>query len=197
MRRLVAMFSLLLFVSGCQPFSVNTQADPYADFSSYQRFDWLQEKTDKTIEKTLLEQQLKFSLERELQSKGVVRDPQQADFLISFYATQEQKSAERTIENVHYWGGRSRYSLYDYPLPLDTAVDKWRYPPERRNNVTRSSETVTVDYKKGSLVIDFVDAETKQLIWQATVQGVVDERDPVGQLDKAVLKALEQFPPQP
>ena len=46
------------------------------------------------------------------------------------------------------------------------------------------------------MVIDFVDSESKQLIWQATVQGVVDEQDPVGQLDKAVMKALKQFPPQ-
>lgn len=196
MRRLVVMLSVLLFVSGCQPFSVNTQADPYADFSRYQRFDWLQEKNDKAMERTLLEQQLKFSLERELQAKGIIRDSQQADFLISFYATQEQKSAERTVENTHYWGGRSRYPLYDDPRHLE-AKHRWRYPPERRSNMTRSSETVTVDYKEGSLVIDFLDAESKQLIWQATVQGVVDEMDPVGQLDKAVLKALAQFPPQP
>ena len=51
-------------------------------------------------------------------------------------------------------------------------------------------------YQQSSMVIDFVDSESKQLIWQATVQGVVDEQDPVGQLDKAVMKALKQFPPQ-
>tara|TARA_R110001583_G_scaffold76508_2_gene209263 strand:- start:296 stop:895 length:600 start_codon:yes stop_codon:yes gene_type:complete len=194
-RWLVSLF-LLLSITACQSLSVSTQSDPYADFSRYQRFDWLQEQQPASAERMLLDKQFKYALERELLTKGLLKETQNPDFLISYYASQQQKSSQRTVEDTHYWGGRGRYPLYNDPrYSLDK--DKWTYPPSlRAGNYTRSSETLTFEYKEGSLVIDFVDAETKQLIWQATVQGVINERDPVGQLDQAVIKALKQFPPQ-
>ncbi len=196
MNRWFAVLCSAIFLSACQPMSVNTQADPYADFSAYQRFDWLPEKEKLSVDKALLVKQLKFAVERELQAKDVVKSAQQPDFLISFYGSQKQRSSERTIENANYWGDRQRYPYYDN-APLDDK-SHWRYPPHKRDtNYTRTVETQTIEYKEGTLVIDFVDAKSKQLIWQATLQGVIDERDPVGQLDKAVVKALQAFPPQP
>jgi hypothetical protein len=194
MQRLLVSLSMMLLVSACQPLSVSTQADPYADFSQYRSFDWLAEKETPSAAKVLLEKQFKFVVERELQGRGIIKDVQNPDFLIGFYANQEQKSSERTIESVNYWGGRGRYPLYEDPRYL-SSKQRLLYPAYNPA-YSRSSETRTIEYQQSSMVIDFVDSESKQLIWQATVQGVVDEQDPVGQLDKAVMKALKQFPPQ-
>lgn len=195
MKRWFALFCSAILLSACQPMSVNTQADPYADFSDYQRFDWLPETQNISDEKALLVKQMKFIVERELRAKGVLKHAGQADFLISFYGSQKQRSAERTIENTNYWGDRRRYPDY-HDKPLD-AKTHWRYPPElRADSYTRTVETQTLEYREGTLVIDFLDTESKQLLWQATLQGVIDEQDPVGQLDKALVKALKAFPPR-
>ncbi len=200
MRRLFTLLCLLLWVSACQPLSVNTQADPYTDFSGYKSFDWLPENgSPLTGERALLAQQLRFAVERELQAKGVTKDVQQPDLMIGFYGSSKQKSAERTIESVDYWGDRRRYPFYNDPLlgdPLSKDSNAHLYP-ERRGGSYRSIETQTIEYKEGTLVIDFLDTKSMQLLWRATLQGVIDERDPAGQLDKAVIKALEQYPPQP
>ena len=192
MRSSLALLIVSMLLVGCQPLSVNYQTDPFADFSQYQRFDWMPEKTPSSdAGQALLEKQLRFSVERELQSKGLVLDSQSPDFLISYYGSEQQRSTERTIENTDYWGDRGRYALYDDPK-VDDYMRRWRYDP---GSYTRSIETQTIEYKEGTLVIDFIDANTKQPVWQATVQGVIDEQDPAGQLDRAVIKALEAFPP--
>jgi hypothetical protein len=196
MQRWFVVFCSVMLITACQPLLINTQADPYADFSGYQRFDWLPEKQQVGGDRVLLlVQQLKFTVERELKAKGVVKSAQQPDFLISFYGSQQQRSSQRTIERTDYWGDRGRYSYYDDPR-LD-GRHRWGYPPAQRSgNYSRTVETQVIEYKEGTLVIDFVDAQSKQLVWQATLQGVVDEQDPMGQLDKAVTKALHAFPPQ-
>ncbi|MEH6471873.1 MAG: DUF4136 domain-containing protein [Halopseudomonas sp.] len=183
MQRWLAMLCLVVFVSACQPLSVSTQSDPYTDFNQYQSFDWLPEKEPKAAGNgNLLEKQLRFAIERELQSKGIVQRSGNADFLISYYSSNQQKSSSQVVENASYWGDRGRYSHYD-----NRHLGGGGY--------SRSLETLTVEYKEGTLVLDFVDADSKQLIWQATVQGIIDEQDPAGQLDEAVIKALQQFPP--
>jgi len=52
-------------------------------------------------------------------------------------------------------------------------------------------------YQEGSLVLDFVDAVQKQLVWRGTASAVVG--DPSGQdakIDSAVRKMLSQYPPK-
>jgi hypothetical protein len=51
-------------------------------------------------------------------------------------------------------------------------------------------------YKEGSIVLDIVDAKTKELIWRGVAQGTVHylEGDPE-RVNEAVFKILEGYPP--
>ncbi|MEH6471851.1 MAG: DUF4136 domain-containing protein [Halopseudomonas sp.] len=50
-----------------------------------------------------------------------------------------------------------------------------------------------IAYTEGSLAIDFIDTQSKEIVWHATIYGIIDQADPQGQLKKAVLKALDLF----
>lgn len=57
-----------------------------------------------------------------------------------------------------------------------------------------------VQYEAGTLVLDFIDAETNRLIWrgwaQDTVEGVLDNEDRMAKkIDEAVAKMLARLPP--
>jgi hypothetical protein len=55
-------------------------------------------------------------------------------------------------------------------------------------------------YEEGTLVIDFVDAASRKLVWRGTGSGAL-ESEPTPEettrgIDRAVAKILEQFPPR-
>ncbi|MEH6616403.1 MAG: DUF4136 domain-containing protein [Porticoccus sp.] len=195
MQRFLAVFCAVLLLSACYPMSVNTQSDPAVDLSSYRSYDWLPEKSDpKDEQKHLTIKQFKFAVERELQAKGISRDAAKPDFLISFYGDSKQVSTERTVENSDYWGDRERYPYYANPRSRDYD-QRWKYQNRNSGSYTRTVETQTIEYKEGTLVIDFLDAQSKELIWRAKIQAIVNEEDIGGQIDKAAVEAITKFSP--
>jgi hypothetical protein len=183
---------------GCQQLTVTTQFDPYVDFDRYSSYDWLPEDDQKESAdgQQLLRRQLKYVVERELKAKGYTKESSQLGFLISYYGSEEKKSSERMVEHTNYWGDRNRYDYYRHGQ-IDYN-DKWKYPPNQlggSGTYTRRVETQTISYTEGTLVLDFFDGDTKELVWQATINGVLDESDPMKCLEKAVKDALAAFPP--
>ena len=68
-------------------------------------------------------------------------------------------------------------------------VREWGYGPgrwrDRRIDVTRSTE--------GTLLVDVVDAASKQLVWRGTATGTIEPKDADKKVKKAVAKLMEQF----
>jgi hypothetical protein len=54
-------------------------------------------------------------------------------------------------------------------------------------------------YQEGTLVLDFIDGESKELVWQGRAKGFVDKNSNPRKDDKlvneAVRKILKKFPP--
>lgn len=196
LRWLVPLCAVLL--TGCQQMTVNTDFDPYANFVDYRSFDWMPEKSvNLPADQQLLSQRLKYTVEQELLAKGIVRDERSPDFLVSYYGDSQQRTSERVVEHGNYWGNRERYDHYRHS-PDKTDPRYWKTPPEQRTriNYTRSLETQTITYTEGSLVIDFLDAESRQVVWQSNIQGVLSNSDPMQSITDGVRRALAQFPPQ-
>lgn len=187
----------LILLAGCQPLDVKTQYDPYANFVQYQTFDWLPEKGRALKpDQRLLRQQLKFRVEEILRQRGILKDSASPDFLISYYGNRERKSRQQVVETTNYWADRDRYDLYrKEPEKADT--HRWKYPPKERQRVDyqRTLETRTVTYTEGTLVLDFLDAESRQVVWQAHISGVLSRTDPASSLTRGVEEALARFPP--
>jgi len=183
-----------LVLAGCQPLAVNTQHDPYAPLASYRTFDWVPEKPTKLpADQQLLSQQLKFTVEQALRDKGIARDATAPDFLIEYYGDSEEKTSSRLVEHANYWSDRDRY---DHVRNRSDADKRLRAAtPRTRVNYTRSVETQTITYTEGTLVIDFLDAASNEVVWQSTIQGVLSRSDPLKSITDGVRKALDQFPP--
>ncbi|WP_207061466.1 DUF4136 domain-containing protein [Motiliproteus sp. SC1-56] len=192
MRSYLMVLGSWLLLAACQPMSVNTQSDPTVDLSSYRTYDWLPEKESQlSEEKALLIKQFKFAVERELQAKGVSKSSSNPDFLISFYGSSQDRSTQRMVETSDYWGDRGRYAYYSDPRSRD--YDR-RWNNRVPDSSTRTVETQTIEYKEGTLVVDFLDAKSKELVWQAKVQTVVDEQDTAGMIEKIAAEAISKFP---
>jgi hypothetical protein len=59
------------------------------------------------------------------------------------------------------------------------------------------STTTEQDYREGTLVIDFYDGKTKQLIWRGSTESVLSDKAEKNEknLDKGVAKMFKNFPP--
>ena len=76
--------------------------------------------------------------------------------------------------------------------------EKVRYTPEhhgfKRRHIYRRDE-----YEKGTLVLDFVDPASKELIWRGTAKAYVDSKMTPTKIDRlvneAVQEILKNFPP--
>ena len=68
-------------------------------------------------------------------------------------------------------------------------VREWGYGPgrlrDRRIDVNR--------YTESTLIVDVVDAATKELVWRGAATGVIEPKDADKKIKKAVAKLMEQF----
>ena len=72
--------------------------------------------------------------------------------------------------------------------------------PGRYGPAMGTSRTYSVEYTMGTLIIDFFDVGSKELVWRGSAEGKIHEsNDPQVRQERAnqaVLMILEQFPPR-
>jgi hypothetical protein len=180
--------SLLLFivsVTGCSPIKVGTDYDPTVVFTNLRTYAWMPEVLENPpVQNTILDSRIRLSVERQLTAQGYRKAaPQAADFHMAYHLTaREIRSLQTDYYDSGYYGGyRQGHRGVGY------------------GGMVRA-ETYVTSYQEGTLVLDFVDPQTKKLIWRGTAQGEVDQfvspEAKQEKLDKAVGLMLGQFPPQ-
>jgi hypothetical protein len=104
-----------------------------------------------------------------LESKGFEKaeSKETADLLIHFYTMVQHRR--------------------DY-VPPSYRVSRW-------GRVWRARPGHVVHYKEGTLVIDIVDREKKDLVWQGIGKGILDRHNPAANLVEATEEVLKEFPP--
>jgi hypothetical protein len=172
---LKAVFLLLLASTGCSLLEVQHNYVPNTPFSSYQNFHWIQgiENPPEAQVDEQLDQLIRSKISQALVNKGFNESlTEKADFLINYQLITQERVA------IHQQGTVARHLGYHHPDVLD--VDAY-------------------SYRVGSLVLDVVDPQSREVVWQGNVQGFVDvHTDPKKQeqrLDKAVGMLLSKFPP--
>jgi hypothetical protein len=101
------------------------------------------------------------------------------DILIAVHGGIERKV------NVEEWGykhGRIR--------ELDESLDIKRYDVYKRRGVD------VYEYMEGTLILDLVDAHTKELIWRGKATWTSSIGPTREDIDRIVEKLLEEFPPR-
>jgi len=171
----LCMLVLLVAVAGCSTvYDVQFDYNTKTDFANLKTYNWLAV-PDKADIDSLDAMRVQKAVNTEMQAKGLRLTSGIPDFLIAEHLGKKDKVSVRDWgydygPNAGYWGG------YWGPGGVST-----------------------FQYEEGSLILDFVDPQTKQLIWRGSAKAEVDDvRTPEKRealINEAVQKILKNFPP--
>lgn len=182
LRRATAMMAALLLLAGC----VTTRApetrvdyDESVDFSVYRTYGFPKETgTDRGGYSTLVTSYFKSAMSTALEARGYKYSEENPDLLVNFYMNTRERTETRPSPGYGYYG--YRYGLYSaWPL----------YDYDR-----------TVTYKVGTINIDIVDAEKKQLIWEGVSEGRLSREamsNPKVTINAVVTELMSEYPGRP
>ncbi len=174
MKTLSLLICLILttVLVGCSPISVKTDYDREVDFKKYQTFKWMphSEKGGRSAvrENSLLDKRIKRAVDRELKAKGYdVIESGPPDVLLAYHVAVRERVDVSTV-GYGYWRGRFH------------------------------GRTAYIErYKEGTLVIDFVDPQLKQLVWRGAATGVIGSMEESEErINESVTKIFEKYPPK-
>jgi Domain of unknown function (DUF4136) len=174
----VAGFLAMLAACASRPI-VHTQSAPALDIQKYQTFGFVEHPdTDKAGYTTLTTRYLKDAVTREMLARGYTPSDR-PDLLVNFTTGSKDKVEGDPWPDVGLgWGHWSR---------------GWGWGGMWGG---RDIRTIT----EGSLTIDVVDQQHRELVWSGTAKGRVttrDEDNPQPAIDKAVAAIFTKYPRQP
>jgi hypothetical protein len=167
----------ILFV-GCATTSssIITDYDRDADFSQYRTYFWSdefqmqngrEEEKEPLFYNTLVKKRLKQAIRKEMEGRGYVLSNEDPDLLVNAQVVVQERNATQTYSAYPY------YSYY--------------YGPYYNRDVTSD--------KQGDIVIDLIDQDQHQLVWQGYAKGVLDTntKDRQEEIRKAVSLIFAEY----
>ena len=189
--RLAALAVLLGALGGCaSSLQIQSEHDPRFDFSSVRTYDWLAidqpefdsntapEFRDPRFEAEALDPPIRAAVDRELAARGYQRVTESADFLVAYHAALNTAADATRLGDYVTWE-----MAVEGTLPgLSTASDYMRI------------------YEQGSVILDFVSPDAKQLLWRGSVQAEIDRSNTqaqrVARINDVIGELLQRFPPR-
>lgn len=171
----LAFFSLGPLTSCSNIYNISYDYDRTKDFNSLKSYRWLPVPEKSNIN-SLDFIRIKFAVNTALRDKGLEEVLNNPDFLVACHW------GTKDIVNARPWGyGYGPYGRYwgGYWGPAGVSV---------------------YQYEEGTLIIDFVESNSKNLLWRGAAKSAVDNvktpemRDEL--INEAVKKILMNFPPQ-
>jgi len=166
--QLVSLFGLFI-LTACSSVYVNTDYDKKANFSSYKTYAFLKSGIDKAEISDLDKKRILYAIDDAMAAKGFTKS-ENPDILISIF-TKERERVDMYQSYSFGWGWNPWWG-FNYNRPITTT--------------------------EGTLLIDVLDAKTKELIWQGKGSGYltqnIDKKD--ARIQEFVTKILEKYPPQ-
>jgi len=181
----ILMVCFLLF-TGCASFDVSYDYDQTVDFASIKTYDWMPA-PQKSWGNELTVKHIKMAVNSQLQGKGLSISEANPDILIALHGGKEKKV------DVEEWGYAYRdndfyHSGPFYPHPLYGG-------PFRQDSVEYRKGTDTYEYEVGTIILDFVDARKKELIWRGIATGVVDPNITSEEINAVIARIFMNYPP--
>ena len=173
--------ALAVMTGGCattpgSDVDVTFDYDTAANFDGLKSYSWMPPAGNAASDE-LLVKRIKNSLDTQLQAKGRATAEANPDFLIGM-----QLSGKTT------YGGSTGVGV-SVGIPVGRAG---------RVSVG-GGKSQAIEKKEGQLVLDFVDAKSKSLLWRATASGAVNPGQTPEQqqqrINGVIAEMLSQFPP--
>jgi len=171
---------LLLAAVGCgTSIQTNYDYDVNADFKSYGTYNWISQPKAETgsaqqakQSNDLLDKRIKNNVDAKLKEMGMALDTNTPDMLVIYHVGIQDKV------QVTDWG--YRYSDY-----------YWGWG---------GREIDVYNYEQGTLVLDFIDASTQNLVWRGAGMVALDSNTNPQKQDelvrKVVGKIMSKYPPK-
>lgn len=184
---LVALFAVVL--TACSSVQVSTDYDKNADFSRLKTFNWIPEAdqiehNNALLNNRIMAERVRVAVNQQLALQGFTVAPE-PDFYISYNITTEKKTDIRTYDNYGGYGPSWGWGFgYGH----------------RGMAVSAHTETRVDEYQKGSLIIDVIDPQNRELIWRGVGSKRLPESTDAASMDKLVAEVvasiLVKFPPK-
>ena len=172
--RLSLLVLVLVAMVGCGGSAVMMDYQVAGLWSNYRTWNWLPEPRAEEIgpiaENPNNRTSIEDAVEWALKHRGLSRDQANPDFLVAYYA------GKKDAVNPSVWG---------YKYAPDGSYKNEQGPPD--------------SYKGGTIVIDLVDADTKELMWRGWSSGLVGagNNDKVeNSIREVVKKVMAEYPPR-
>jgi hypothetical protein len=185
----VLIIALAAMVAGCSSLEISYDFDPKADFAGLKTYGWIKEPPKPTGDpridgNTILETRIHDAVDSGLVARGFRKVSADPDFLVAYHVSLDRRQSVQTLNSYYGYGGG-----WGYGYGASYRPGYWAGAPE----------TYVYEYEEGTLILDIVDPKNKELIWRGSAQDEVHfkstpEKDQA-QLNEAVRKMLEKFPP--
>lgn len=179
-----AGLALAVLIAGCattSPPNTRIDYDKSADFSVYRTFAFPKETgTDRGGYSTLVTSYFKNSVSTAMEARGYKYSEENPDLLVNFFMNTRERTEIRPNPGAGFGYYGYRDGLYrGWPM----------YDQDR-----------TVNYQVGTINVDIVDAEKKQLIWEGVSEGRVSEEalaNPKVTVNAVVTELMRKYPGKP
>lgn len=169
------MALLLVGVTSCSSVKVAADYDKNANFNEYKTFAFFKSGIDKAQISDLDKRRILRAIERELMAKGYTKS-ETPDLLVSIFTKSRDK--------VNVYNNAYGYGPYGYG---------WGWSPYYWGSGYNSVSTST----EGTLYVDLIDANKKELVWQGMGIGYLADRmdKKEERINEFVSKIMEKYPP--
>ena len=170
--RMLFILSVVAFLVSCSTaYNVKYDYNTETNLTGLKTFDWLPVPATAEIDNLNIGR-VKNAVNEQLEAKGLTMTSDNPDFLIAAHMGTKDK----------------------------TRIIDWGYGYGRRGMYRGGARPVDVyQYEEGSLILDFVDTKSKQMIWRgsanAEVSGATTPEKRQKIINEVVEKILKNFPP--
>ena len=180
----VSAFAWVL--SGCSSMNVYSDFDPAADFAKLKTWDWVKNPGNVGQDPRLQNALVRGNVESAISDELLRRDfrlaiSQEPDFLVAYHLALDQKLDMQIVNDYYGYAYQGTYGATWGPAVQDQAA-------------------IPREYEMGTLVVDVLDAASKQLVWRGTVEAEVypdlDAKKREERIRDAAKQVLAQFPPR-
>jgi hypothetical protein len=182
------ILALLIVVSSCSSVRVAADYDKKADFNKFKTFAFFKTGIDKAEISDLDKRRILRAIESELLAKGFTKS-ENPDLLISLFT----KSQQRVDVYNNAWGigawGWGGWGWGGFGPGWGGFGPGWGWGWNQQPNVSTSIE--------GTLYIDLIDANKKELVWQGMGTGFLSRKmdKKEERIKEFVSTIMEKYPP--
>ena len=186
MKKSIAIITifLILLSTNLTAQKVSGNYDKSTDFTKYKTFQFVGwQKDSEKVMNDIDKKRLRDAILEEMTTRGLKAVESDGDMGVSLYIVIDKKTS--TTAYTNFYGG--------------AGYGRGRRMAGGWGNGAATTTYSDSDYLQGTLVLDFLDESTKDLIWQGVASGTVNEKPEKREksIPKAVKKLMKKFPVDP